>query len=195
MPVSTSDKCATFRRLHDSGCFVIPNPWDAGSAVLLQSLGFKALASSSAGMAWSMAKPDNKVERDDVLAHLRALTAAENAFAGLHELNQGRAIAGVAPLKVGLGLHVGKVVYGNIGSRDRLDFTVIGRAVNEVARLEAQTKAVDRPLLASAAFADAINRASDAAYRLESVGFHALRGVREPQELFTLPAERLAGYE
>lgn len=125
----------------------------------------------------------------------RALTAAENAFAGLHELNQGRAIAGVAPLKVGLGLHVGKVVYGNIGARDRLDFTVIGRAVNEVARLEAQTKAVDRPLLASAAFAQAINSDAAAPYHLDSIGFHALRGVREPQELFTMPRERLAGYE
>jgi 2-methylisocitrate lyase-like PEP mutase family enzyme len=90
MPVSATDKRTAFRKLHESGCFVIPNPWDAGSAVLLQSLGFKALASSSAGMAWSMAKPDNKVERDDVLAHLRALTAAtdipvnadyENGFA------------------------------------------------------------------------------------------------------------------
>lgn len=88
--VSVADKRTAFRKLHESGCFVIPNPWDAGSAVLLQSLGFKALASSSAGMAWSMAKPDNKVERDDVLAHLRALTAAtdipvnadyENGFA------------------------------------------------------------------------------------------------------------------
>jgi adenylate cyclase len=125
----------------------------------------------------------------------RALTAAENAFAGLHELNQGRAIAGVPPLKVGLGLHVGKVVYGNIGSRDRLDFTVIGRAVNEVARVEAQTKAVDRPLLASAAFAAAINHDAAAPYHLNSIGFHALRGVREPQELFSMPTERLAGYE
>jgi 2-methylisocitrate lyase-like PEP mutase family enzyme len=88
--VSVADKRTAFRKLHDSGCFVIPNPWDAGSAVLLQSLGFKALASSSAGMAWSMARPDNKVERDDVLAHLHALTAAtdipvnadfENGFA------------------------------------------------------------------------------------------------------------------
>lgn len=87
---SVADKRAAFRQLHDSGCFVIPNPWDAGSAVLLQSLGFKALASTSAGMAWSMAKPDNKVEREDVLAHLRALTAVtdiplnadfENGFA------------------------------------------------------------------------------------------------------------------
>jgi 2-methylisocitrate lyase-like PEP mutase family enzyme len=91
MPVtSAADKRAVFRQLHESGCFVIPNPWDAGSAVLLQSLGFKALASSSAGMAWSMAKPDNKVERDDVLAHLRTLTTVtdipvnadfENGFA------------------------------------------------------------------------------------------------------------------
>jgi 2-methylisocitrate lyase-like PEP mutase family enzyme len=88
--VSVADKRTAFRKLHESGCFVIPNPWDAGSAVLLQSLGFKALASSSAGMAWSMAKPDNKVERDEVLAHLRALTAVtdiplnadfENGFA------------------------------------------------------------------------------------------------------------------
>ncbi len=88
--ISTAEKRAAFRKLHDSGCFVIPNPWDAGSAVLLQSLGFKALASSSAGMAWSMALPDNKVQRDDVLAHLRALTAVtdipvnadfENGFA------------------------------------------------------------------------------------------------------------------
>jgi len=125
----------------------------------------------------------------------RALTAAENAFAGLHELNQGRAIAGVAPLKIGLGLHVGKVVYGNIGSRDRLDFTVIGRAVNEVARVEAQTKAVDKPLLASAAFAAAINGDAAAPYRLDSIGFHVLRGVREPQELYAMPKERLAGYE
>lgn len=125
----------------------------------------------------------------------RALTAAESAFAGLHELNQGRAIAGVAPLKVGLGLHVGKVVFGNIGARDRLDFTVIGRAVNEVARLEAQTKAVDRPLLTSAAFAEVINGTAGSPYHLESVGFHALRGVREAQELFTLPTDRMAGYE
>ncbi len=138
-----------------------------------------------------------RVEEGNTLeaACRRALTAAENAFAGLHELNQGRAIAGVAPLKVGLGLHVGKVVYGNIGARDRLDFTVIGRAVNEVARLEAQTKAVDRPLLASAAFAEAINGDAAAPYHLDSIGFHALRGVREPQELFAMPKDRLAGYE
>jgi len=76
MPVSVPEKRAAFRRLHDSGCFVIPNPFDAGSAVMLQSLGFKALASSSAGMAWSKARSDNDVERSDVLAHLSELVAA-----------------------------------------------------------------------------------------------------------------------
>lgn len=76
MSVSVSEKRSAFRRLHDSGCFIIPNPFDAGSAAMLQSLGFKALASSSAGMAWSKARPDNKVERADVLAHLRELVAA-----------------------------------------------------------------------------------------------------------------------
>lgn len=71
-----SSKIAAFRRLHESGCFVIPNPWDRGSAVFLAKSGFKALASSSAGFAWSQARPDNKVTVDQVLAHLRDLTEA-----------------------------------------------------------------------------------------------------------------------
>jgi 2-methylisocitrate lyase-like PEP mutase family enzyme len=73
---SQSEKCAAFRRLHQSGCFVIPNPWDVGSARYLQHLGFKALASTSAGFAWSIGRPDNGVTVEDVLAHLSALTAA-----------------------------------------------------------------------------------------------------------------------
>lgn len=90
MSRSTDEKRAVFRSLHETGCFVIPNPWDAGSAVILQSLGFKALASSSAGLAWSTARPDYKVTRTQVLAHLAELTAAtdipvnadfENGFA------------------------------------------------------------------------------------------------------------------
>lgn len=71
-----SPKIAAFRRLHESGCFVIPNPWDRGSAVFLAKSGFKALASSSAGFAWSQARPDNKVTVDQVLAHLRDLSEA-----------------------------------------------------------------------------------------------------------------------
>ncbi|MGF1624422.1 MAG: oxaloacetate decarboxylase [Alphaproteobacteria bacterium] len=73
---SIADKRTAFRRLHDSGCFVMPNPWDAGSAMVLQDLGFKALASTSAGMAWSLGRADNAVPRDDVLAHLAALVRA-----------------------------------------------------------------------------------------------------------------------
>ncbi len=71
-----ADKRAAFRRLHESGCFVIPNPWDIGSARYLQHLGFKALATTSAGFAWSIARPDNGVTRDDVLAHLKAIASA-----------------------------------------------------------------------------------------------------------------------
>ena len=73
---TVADKRTAFHRLHESGCFVIPNPWDVGSARYLQHLGFKALASTSSGFAWSMAHADNQVERDDVLAHLRAISGA-----------------------------------------------------------------------------------------------------------------------
>jgi 2-methylisocitrate lyase-like PEP mutase family enzyme len=73
---STADKRRTFRKLHESGCFVIPNPWDVGSARFLESLGFKALASTSSGFAWSQGHADNTPARDAVLAHLAALAAA-----------------------------------------------------------------------------------------------------------------------
>lgn len=73
MPVSTAQKRADFRKLHESGCFVLPNPWDVGSALLLQGMGFKALASTSSGMAWSIGHSDNNVNRDHVLAHLKTL--------------------------------------------------------------------------------------------------------------------------
>lgn len=76
MRPSTSQKCALFRRLHEEGCFVMPNPWDVGSAMALQSLGFQALASTSSGMAWSMARPDGGVGLETVLTHLRALADA-----------------------------------------------------------------------------------------------------------------------
>ena len=76
MPVTTTDKRATFRKLHEAGCFVIPNPWDIGSARALQGMGFKALASTSAGFAWSIGKADNHVTLDDVCEHLTALCGA-----------------------------------------------------------------------------------------------------------------------
>jgi 2-methylisocitrate lyase-like PEP mutase family enzyme len=76
MPVTTADKRAAFHRLHESGCFIIPNPFDVGSARALQHLGFKALASTSAGFAWTIAKADNRVSVDEVCDHLAALSAA-----------------------------------------------------------------------------------------------------------------------
>jgi 2-methylisocitrate lyase-like PEP mutase family enzyme len=73
---NVAEKRRQFHQLHGSGCFVIPNPWDIGSARLLQSLGFKALASTSSGFAWSRGYPDGPVPRDQVLAHLAELVAA-----------------------------------------------------------------------------------------------------------------------
>src|SRR6516164_6014345 len=69
-----AEKRRSFRRLHESGCFVIPNPWDAGSARLLEAMGFKALASSSAGFAWTIGRPDGGAPVGAVLAHLEALS-------------------------------------------------------------------------------------------------------------------------
>src|SRR5712672_1209007 len=76
MPATTADKRALFRKLHEAGCFVLPNPWDAGSAKALQQLGFKAIASTSAGFAWSIGKADNRVTLDEVCEHLTALCTA-----------------------------------------------------------------------------------------------------------------------
>jgi 2-methylisocitrate lyase-like PEP mutase family enzyme len=76
MPATTADKRATFRKMHESGCFVLPNPFDVGSAKALQHLGFKAIASTSAGFAWTIGKADNRVTLDDVLQHLTALCGA-----------------------------------------------------------------------------------------------------------------------
>jgi 2-methylisocitrate lyase-like PEP mutase family enzyme len=110
---STADKRKTFRALHQSGCFVIPNPWNVGSARYLQGLGFKALATTSSGHAHSQGYPDGAQSMDDVLAHYRELAAAtdiplnadfENGFADEPEAvaaNVTRCIAtGVAGLSI-----------------------------------------------------------------------------------------------
>jgi len=73
---SVAEKREAFHRLHRSGCFVIPNPWDVGSARYLQGLGFPALATTSSGFAWSQGRPDNQVSRDAVLEHLREIVSA-----------------------------------------------------------------------------------------------------------------------
>lgn len=108
-----ADKRARFRELHASGCFVIPNPWDVGSARMLEALGFQALASTSSGFAWSTGRLDNDVPLEDTLGHLTALAAAthlplnadfENAYADTPEdvaANVRRALqTGVAGLSI-----------------------------------------------------------------------------------------------
>ncbi|WP_322033865.1 isocitrate lyase/phosphoenolpyruvate mutase family protein [Paraburkholderia sp. J76] len=76
MPRTTAEKRAAFRAMHETGCFTLPNPWDAGSARYLASLGFQAIATTSSGYAWSTGRADNQVSRDDILAHLRAMVEA-----------------------------------------------------------------------------------------------------------------------
>jgi 2-methylisocitrate lyase-like PEP mutase family enzyme len=73
---TTSEKRATFKTLHESGCFVIPNPWDVGSARYLQGMGFKALATTSAGFAWARGAADGGITRDMALEHFAELAAA-----------------------------------------------------------------------------------------------------------------------
>ena len=72
----SSPQCQIFHQLHQSGCFVIPNPWDVGSARLLAALGFPALATTSSGFAWSQGRSDNHVSLEQTLAHLRSIAAA-----------------------------------------------------------------------------------------------------------------------
>ncbi len=113
----------------------------------------------------------------------RALDAAIEAMRTLDALNASRAAAGAPVAAVDLALHLGEVLYGNVGATDRLDFTVIGPVVNEVARIEALCEPLDRAVLVSAEFAAA---ATGCGSRLEPLGRHALRGVREQKEIFAL---------
>ncbi len=109
-----------------------------------------------------------------------ALESADDAFSALGALNHRRRRAGLPMLRFGVGLHVGEVIYGNVGAPDRLDFTVMGTAVNRTARLESLTKTVNIPLLLSAEFVRHVERP------VNSLGYHAMKGVAEPQEVFAL---------
>ena len=111
-----------------------------------------------------------------------ALAAATHAGRAAVSLNRKRRAAGLPTAELYLALHVGDVFYGNIGSKDRLDFTVIGPAVNEVSRILAMSRSVERDLLLSSSFVVALG--SDLRRRMVSIGRYALRGVAQPQELF-----------
>ncbi len=125
---------------------------------------------------------------DRIGACSAALAAAMAARRSVAELNKRRAADGKPVTDMYLGLHLGEVFYGNVGSRERLDFTVIGPAVNEASRIAAMCRSVDQPILVSAAFANV----GDTKRRLVSLGRYALRGIAQPQELFTLDPEAAA---
>jgi adenylate cyclase len=116
----------------------------------------------------------------------RGLDAAAEAIAALDRLNAARRAADKPTVAVDLALHLGEVLYGNIGAVDRLDFTVIGPAVNEVSRIEVLCEPLARTVLVSAELAAAVGDG----VRLEPLGRHALRGVREPREIYALDLGR-----
>jgi adenylate cyclase len=108
----------------------------------------------------------------------RALAAAQQTIAETAKLNEELVQEGQAPLRFGMALHCGDVEFGNIGAKRRIDFTVIGPAVNHASRLEGLTKVVQQPLVLSDTFAETLGKP------LRSLGSHVLRGVREPVEVF-----------
>jgi adenylate cyclase len=126
---------------------------------------------------------------DPAEASRRALKAEELVRARVKELNEKRRAEERPVTSVYIGLHIGEVFYGNIGSVERLDFTVVGPAVNETSRIASMCRSVDRSVLVSSTFADCLPAAERA--RLVSVGRFALRGVGQAKELFTLDPETL----
>ena len=117
---------------------------------------------------------------DETCSH--AIDAAAEAMDGLDRLDATRQKAGKPIAAVDLALHLGEVLYGNVGAVDRLDFTVIGPAVNEVARIETLCEPLGRKVLISAELASVVGDRRP----LEPLGYHTLRGVREPREIYGL---------
>jgi 2-methylisocitrate lyase-like PEP mutase family enzyme len=139
---SVSEKRAAFHALHKSGCFVIPNPWDTGSARYLQGMGFKALASTSSGFAWSEGFADNRVTREIVLSHLSELVAAtdvpinadfEGGFA-----HDPAGVAASVKLAVDTGV-AGLSIEDSTGDKEKPLYDID----TAVARLKAARKAID----------------------------------------------------
>ncbi|HEX4883421.1 MAG TPA: adenylate/guanylate cyclase domain-containing protein [Casimicrobiaceae bacterium] len=123
---------------------------------------------------------------DDADGCRRALDAAADFRGRLGKLNAVRRADGLPVSDAHVALHLGELLYGNVGSPRRLDFTVLGRAVNEAARIEALCGSLDQPVIVSNAFAQA---AGPARARLVSLGRYAMKGVARPQELFTLDVD------
>jgi len=136
-----ADKRRIFQQLHQSGCFVIPNPWDAGSARFLQTLGFKALASTSAGFAWSQGRRDGAVSCERVLEHLAELVAATDVPVNADFEN------GFAHEPAALAEHVRAAVASGVAGLSIEDSSAHGGPLYEVdaavARIRAARRAID----------------------------------------------------
>jgi 2-methylisocitrate lyase-like PEP mutase family enzyme len=139
---SIADKRRTFRQLHASGCFVIPNPWDVGSALYLQKLGFKALATTSSGLAWSQGRPDNGLPRERVLAHLRELVDATDVPVNADFENGFAADAAAIYASVRLAVETGVAGLSIEDSTGREDAPLFELA-DAVARLRTARQAID----------------------------------------------------
>ena len=126
-------------------------------------------------------------DADTTKACARALDAARKMRVRIGALNERRSASGLPVTDAHLALHAGELLYGNLGGPRRLDFTVLGSAVNEAARIEALCASLDQKVIVSWAFAEA---AGDARNRLVSLGRYAMKGVARPQELFTLDPDQ-----
>ena len=142
-PTSSTEKRHAFRRLHESGCFVIPNPWDVGGVRFLQSLGFKALATTSSGHAWAHGYPDGAMPVDDVLAHLREIVDASDLPVNADFGN------GFAPDAAGVEVNVGLAIKTGVAGVSIEDATGIADKPlfdidTAVSRIRAARVAIDK---------------------------------------------------
>ncbi len=130
-----------------------------------------------------------KFADDDSAGCSRAIAAADELLGTVAKINERRAAEGLVLTSFSLALHLGDVLYGNIGAEDRLDFTVIGPAVNMTARIQAMCRPLEQDLIMSSAVAESAPREHK---RIVSIGRYVLRGIPEPQELYTLVAPEYA---
>jgi 2-methylisocitrate lyase-like PEP mutase family enzyme len=186
---TAAEKRAAFRALHKEGCFVLPNPWDVGSARMLAHLGFKALASTSSGFAWSLGRPDYGIERDAALNHLTELCRAvelpvnadfESGFAddaeGVGASVQFAVAAGVAGLSIeDRNREAGGALYDRATALERLR---AARAAARGAVLVARTEILlDDPAQVSQAIDSLVAFAAEGADCLYAPG------VRKPEDI------------
>jgi 2-methylisocitrate lyase-like PEP mutase family enzyme len=142
VPITSADKRATFKKMHERGCFVLPNPFDVGTAKALQQLGFKAVASTSAGFAWTLGKADNRATIDDVCDHLTAISAAVDIpvnadFEGGFAINPEDVAVNVArAVRTGV---AGLSIEDSTGDKDRPLF----EASLAIERIKAARRAID----------------------------------------------------